>query len=157
MRNVDKTTLRGEFHLKVYKGGKLIEDYKDKNLIVDSGFALVQQLLSSAADDKHIDRIAFGELLSGEPVAPTAGQTEVPNRFDITTGGNDYKAFDTVTFPTNRSVSFNWSLNGTQGNGHEISYFGLLNSEDTLFAAKSRPAITKTSDIVLEGTWILHY
>lgn len=156
MNLTDKTSLRGEFHLKVYRKGALIETYRDKNLIVDAGFGLVQQLLSSAADDKHISRVAFGELLTADPEQPEADWTDIPNVIEVTSGV-EYKAFTTVTFPTARSVSFNWELTGSEANGNDISYFGLKNSEDTLFAAKSRPAIAKSEDITIEGTWIIHY
>lgn len=142
--------IRGEFHLTVKKNGQVISQTKENNLIVTQGFQLVQQLLSSAADDKHISKIAFGNLASGDPVPPTAADTTIPGLIDD-------KTFDSVTFPTDRAVSFNWTLSGSELNGNNIAYFGLLNADDELFAAKARPAIAKTEDIVLEGTWIIHY
>jgi hypothetical protein len=147
---IDKAKIKGEFRLKVFRKGKLVENIRERNLIVDSGFELVQQLLSSAAADKHISKIAFGNLASGEPVQPTAASTTVPGQFL-------QKGFATVTFPTTRSVSFNWSMEGNEGNGNNVAYFGLQNDDNELFAAKARPAIVKTEDIVLEGTWIIHY
>lgn len=146
----DRAKMRGVFACKVYKQGVLIDHIIERNLIVDAGFNLVQQLLSADSDTKHISKIGFGGLPSGDFVEPTADQTEIPN-FILD------KAFDSVTFPTNRSVSFNWQLLGTEGNGNNIAYFGLLNADDELFAAKARVPITKTEDIVLEGTWIIHY
>ena len=146
----DKAKVWGAFKMKVWKNGILFDSVAEENLIVDAGFELVQQLLSSAAADKHISKIAFGSLESGEPIQPTADMTAIPNQyFD--------KAFDSVTFPSPRSVSFNWSLLGTEGNGEDISYFGLLNADDELFAAKARAPLMKTSEFVLEGTWIIHY
>jgi hypothetical protein len=148
--------LRGTFALKVYKNGKLVERYVEKNLIVDAGFDLVQQLLSSAAADKHVTKIAFGDLTTPEVAETDPEWTGVPDPIEINTGEN-WKTFDSVTFPTARSISFNWSLQGNQANGNDIAYFGLLSEDETLFAAKSRPAIAKTEDIVLQGTWIINF
>jgi hypothetical protein len=145
-----KIKLHGIFKLDIYKKGVLAESIVEKNLIVDAGFNLVQLLLSAASADKHITQIAVGELVTGEPVDPAADWTEIPDQALA-------KGFDTVTFPTNRAVSFNWSIQGDEANGIDISYFGLLSEDDVLFAAKSRPPIAKTADIILQGTWIINY
>lgn len=142
--------MRGEFRMRVYDKGQLVEEFTEPNLIVDAGFNTVQRVLSAASADYEITQIRFGELDGDEPTAPASDWTNIPA--PILT-----KALSSSDFPTNRSVSFNWVLNSGEGNGSDICYFGLLSENDTLFAAKSRAPIAKTSDITLEGTWIIRY
>lgn len=149
-KNNNKLPLRGIFRCRVYDKGQLIEEFAQNNLIVDTGFELVQQLLSQTAEGKEITQIAFGELTSGDPVEPAADWTDIPNEILI-------KDVNSATYPSLRSVSFNFEMTGSEGNGSDISYFGLKATDNTLFAAKSRAPISKTADITIEGTWIIHF
>jgi hypothetical protein len=142
--------LMGVLQVKVIRGGEVIESYADRNLIVNSGFNLVQQLLSSAAADKHITKLRIGEFAEGDPAEPDAAWTDIPN--EILT-----KSIGSVSFPSARSVSFNTEINGSEANDTEIAHFGLLSEDETLFAAKVRAPIAKTSDIVIQTTWIIHF
>lgn len=152
----ERIGLRGTFRLKVYKNGELVESIVDKNLIVNEGFSLVQQLLTSSANNKHVTKIAFGDLTTQAVAEPDPAWVAIPDPITVS-GGNAWKSFDSVTFPSDRSISFNWSLQGGEANGNDIAYFGLLAQDGKLFAAKSRPAIAKTADIVLQGTWIINF
>lgn len=151
-----RAKLHGIFKLHVIKNGRVVESFTERNLIVNAGFDLVQQLLTSAAADKHVTKIAFGELTTESVAAPDPAWTDVPDPVEITTG-EFAKVFNSVTFPAQRAISFNWSLEGSEGNGVDISYFALKSEDGTLFAAKSRPPIAKTEDVVLQGTWIINF
>lgn len=146
----DKTYIHGEFHMKVIRNGVIEQEISEANLIVDTGFETVQALFAAASTDKELSKICFGAIASGDPDAPASDWTVLPSE-DVT------KAVDSVTLPTLRSVSVNWTLTGLEGNGLNIAYYGLKTEDETLFAAKSRPSIAKTADIVLEGTWIIHF
>lgn len=146
----DNFKIRGTFAMKVIKNGEVIEEFTEPNLIVNAGFGIIAQRLSAEAADKELSQIQVGGLSSGDPVPPEAGWTAIPSPILA-------KDVDSVTYPTSRSISFNWQLLGTEGNGNNIAYFALKATDGTLFAAKSRPAIVKTADIVLEGTWIIHF
>lgn len=142
--------LMGILHVKVLRNGEVVDSYVDRNLIVDSGFDLVQQLLSSAATDKQITKLRIGEFVTGDPTEPAADWTDIPN--EILT-----KSIGSVTFPTLRSISFNTEINGSEANGTDIAHFGLFSEDETLFAAKVRAPIAKTEDIVIQTTWIIHF
>jgi hypothetical protein len=146
----ERTHIRGEFHLKVIRNGVVEQTISEANLIVDTGFETVQALFAAPSIDKELSKICFGAIASGDPDSPAADWDVLPSE-DVT------KNVDSVTFPTLRSVSVNWTLTGLEGNGLNIAYYGLKTEDETLFAAKSRPSIAKTSDIVLEGTWIIHF
>lgn len=146
----DLLQFRGDFHLNVIKDGKVVDRIVEKNLIIDAGFGLVQNLMKDGLTSNKISKICFG-VLSGNTVSdPESDWTNIPNV--VVT-----KGISSVTFPTVRSVSFNWTLLSNEGNGNSIAYYGLKSEGGTLFAAKSRAVIEKSSDIVLEGTWVIHY
>lgn len=146
----DLLQFRGDFHLNVIKDGKVIDRIVEKNLIVDAGFGLVQSLMKDGLTADKISKICFGNVSGSTIDEPQSDWTDVPN-LEVT------KGISSVTFPTVRSVSFNWTLLSNEGNGNSIAYYGLKSEGGTLFAAKSRAAIEKTADIVLEGTWVIHY
>lgn len=143
-------SIRGVLSLRILRNGVEIEQYTKPNLIVNSGLTVVQQRLSVAATDKHITKITVGELTGGDFVEPDPEWTDVPD--PILT-----KAIASATYPTARSVSFNFEINGSEANGTDISYFGLKSEDGTLFAAKSRAPISKTADITITGTWIINF
>lgn len=135
---------KGIFRLKVFKADKLVEEYEDKNLIVDQGLNHIRDLVSGASPDP-IDTIGFGEGTS----SPAAGDTTLTNSYE--------KAIASVTTPGTGDVTFEWTLETTEGNGMAITEFGLLYGSSLLFSRKTRAAINKDSDIRLEGTWTIQF
>lgn len=139
---VDKVTLRGEFSLVVKdKSGNVVETYEDKNLIVNLAKTSLAKLIGNAGGGKEVTKIAFGT----SNIAPDVADTVITNAI--------VKNLGAATFPEFNSVSFPWTLDYAEGNGVSIAEFGLLSSDTSLFARKTRTAIAKTSDLLLSGVW----
>lgn len=137
---------RGEFILNIYRGGELVEQYRDANLIVDGYKQLLSRLIGGAVANNSVTQISFGT--SG--TAPAAGNTAITNPFT--------KPIDTVTYPAANQVSFNFSLGTAEANGKAILEFGLLSAGNVLFARKVRSTVlNKESDLTLSGSWVITF
>jgi hypothetical protein len=136
------TNLRGEFSLIARdKSGKIVEEYHDKNLIVNVGKTSLARLLGGGGSGKFINRIAFGT----NGLSPEISDTIITN--SVT------RVIDGVTYPEFNSVAIAWTLPYAIANGLSIAEFGLLSQDDTLFARKTRTPIAKTIDLQLTGVW----
>jgi hypothetical protein len=144
--NDDVSRPRGEFILNVFRGSELIEQYRDKNLVVDSSKQVLAKLLGGTVTGNSVTQIGFGT--SG--TAPDVGNTSITNPFQ--------KAIDSVTYPATNQVSFNFSLGTGEANGKAILEFGLLTAAGALFARKVRAAaLNKDTDITLSGSWVISF
>ena len=136
--------VRGEFHIRVYWRGKLVEKYDDHNLIVNSAKLAMTKLVGGSGTGKNVNRIAFGT--NGN--IPTLGDTAITSPY--------IKNISSISYPASNKVEFDWSLGTDEANGKAISEFGLLCVDSSLFARKSRTKpLNKDSDIAIEGQWIL--
>lgn len=139
--------LSGRLHYLVFKHGKLMERVDGPNLIVNNSKKILSHLIKG--DDTAtwaISKIGFG---TGQ-IAPYAGQAALVSP--------TYLAFDAITLPDDRSVSFNFTLGAGDANGKAIFEFGLLSANNTLFSRKTRAkALIKTSEIVVTGSWIITF
>lgn len=140
----DSLDITGDFYLKVYENGVLIESYEDKNVIVVVGRGQLARLLSGATSGRYITNIGFGEGTSAASPTDTALTSQLS------------KAVGAVTYPTGTSVNFDWTLENAEGNGKAITEFGLLTGDGTLFSRKQRSVINKTSSIRLIGSWTIN-
>ena len=52
-------------------------------------------------------------------------------------------------------MSFSFTIGKAEANGKKIREFGLLCSDGTLFARKTRGVIEKADDIEIVGTWTI--
>lgn len=136
----------GIFTLNVFRGGKLIETYEDKNLVVDLSKQQLARLIGGDVANRSITKIGFGT--SG--TAPAAGNTTLTDAYVKLLGG--------VTYPTTNSVEFAFTLGTSEANGKSIMEFGLFTAGDVLFARKTRAgAIVKDSDLSLAGSWRINF
>ena len=141
-----QSPVSGLFTLKVYQCGRLIEEYEDHNLIVDTSRQVHARLLGGDVANRSVTKIGFGT----NGTAPMVGNTTLTAAF--------VKAIDTVAYPATNQVQFNFSLGTSEANGTNIFEFGLLTAGDTLYARKVRSAfLSKDSDISLTGAWIIHF
>ncbi|MDP3327215.1 hypothetical protein [Parvibaculum sp.] len=132
----------GLFSLDVFRHGKLIEHFEDKNLIVNGSKAVNARLIGGDVTNRSITQIGFGT--SG--TAPAGGNTVLTSAYT--------KAVDAVTYPVEGTVQFAFSLGTGEANGKAILEFGLFTAAGTLYARKVRSAaLNKESDISLLGTW----
>jgi hypothetical protein len=130
--------------MRVFKQGKLIEEYREKNLIVSGARTVAAMHLLGDCVGGSIAKIAFG----------TSGSIPIPDNTAIT---NPYiKPLLAASLLTPTQVEFKWNLPTGEANGMKIIEFGLLCENETLFARKVRSeAIPKEPDISLEGEWII--
>jgi hypothetical protein len=136
--------VRGEFRMRVFRRGALIEEYRDHNLIVNEARNVVAMHLSGECEGKHLSRIAFG----------TNGNIPIPDDTVITSPFT--KPVLSVSLLENFQLEFKWNLLSGEANGKHIIEFGLLCADGTLFARRVRSeAIPKEADISLEGEWII--
>lgn len=147
MINEGLPPLKGEFVLDIVcaKTGDVIEHYEDKNLVVNNGRQIVMQLLGSANLNKRLSRLAVGT----NGTAPVGTNTAITGAYT--------KNLGTVTYPTISSVRFDWTLGAGEANGIAIREFGILSTDNTLFARKVREVINKNSDIILNGNWTISF
>jgi hypothetical protein len=137
---MDTIQAKGTVYLKVYKGGELIEDSVQDNLIVNVGKQSLAKLLGSADTQKRVANIGFGTAST----PPAGSQTSLENPFT--------KALDGVAY-FGTSVGFTFTLAESENNGVTIREFGLFSVDGTMFSRIVRNPIAKTSDIRLEGGW----
>lgn len=139
--------LKGVFVLQVICAhtGEVLEHYEDHNLVVNNGRSAVMTLLGSASSTKQLTKLSVGT----NGTAPNGADTAITGAFT--------KALGTVTYPTISSVKFDWSLGAGEANGIAIAEFGLLCTDNTLFARKVREIINKNSDIILNGNWTISF
>lgn len=141
MTESDQLNLRGEFTVRVYRGGELVQEWTDRNVIVNNGRDALARLLSGVTANKSVTKIGFG---TGTGAAAQTN-TSLTNMTSKSVGA--------ITYPETGAVQFAWSLETSEGNGLTITEFGLLTADNTLFARKVRGGIAKTSDIRLDGYW----
>jgi hypothetical protein len=140
----DKLPMCGIFSMKVFREGKLIEEYVDRNLIVNGARNQAARLFGGNVSQRSIASIAFGT--NGTP--PADGDTAIANQFVKTVSGFEYPAMG--------EVQVNWALETSEDNGQAIMEFGLLSTDGTLLARKVRNnPIYKEADISIEGHWTI--
>jgi hypothetical protein len=143
MKIVDTVGLKGIFEIKVYKKGSLIDTYREDNMIMNIAKEALAKLIGGDGSGKTITKIGFGTNGSG----PTPEDTTLTNAY--------IKNITSKTYPQVNQVRFTWSLATSEANGKSIREFGLICSDNTLFARKTRGVIEKSDDISLEGSWTI--
>jgi hypothetical protein len=136
--------MRGNFRMKVYQRGKLIEDYEEHNLIVNGARSAMARLIAGDIEGKSIANIALG----------TNGDTPTPDDTEIT--GAFTKAVTGFSYPAPGQVEVAWNLSVSEANDLAIIEFGLCCADGTLFARKTREnPIHKADDISIDGQWLI--
>lgn len=135
---------KGLFRLWVYRKGILIDQYVDRNTIVDDHKAIQAHLIGGDVAQKSVTKIGFGQN----------GTAASPDDKGLT--GAFVKTLDSHQYPAVGSVEFAFSLGQNEGNSLSIREFGLLCEDGTLFARKVRgDVILKDSEISLSGLWTI--
>ena len=142
MKTTERFPVRGIFELTVKKCGKVIERYRDDNLIVNGARNQAARLFAGDGVNRAIAKIAFGT--SG--AAPAVTDTVITDAYTKAVSGFEY--------PDIGQVQTNWVLNTNENNGMAIMEFGLLSEDGTLLCRKVREnPIHKGDDISIEGHW----
>lgn len=136
--------MNGDFNLRIIRAGKPIEEAAEKNLIVNTGRLTMALLLGGDGASRTIEKVGFGTGVAGTQATDT-GLT------DAYIKGITNINYGSLADPY---IEFVFVLDYSEGNGMEITEFGLFNdTENYLFARRVRQAISKQDDIRLEGTW----
>ena len=142
MKEIETFPLRGIFELIVKKDGKVIETYRDDNLIVNGARNQAARLFAGDGTNRAITNIAFGT--SGS--APAVTDTAITDAYTKAVSGFEY--------PETGQIQTNWELATSENNGMAIMEFGLLSADGTLLCRKVREKpINKEADISIEGHW----
>lgn len=136
--------MRGILKVRVFKNGKLIDEFEERNLIVNAARVQMAHLIAGDTAERSIKFISFGT--SG--TAPQATDTAITNPYPKPVSGFSYPAMG--------QCQIDWSLTTAEANGKAIMEFGLLTEDGSLFCRRVRTTpINKESDISLEGTWTI--
>lgn len=139
--------LKGLFYLEIIcaKTGEILEKYQDNNLVVNGGRTAVVNLLGAATAGKQLTKLSVGT----NGTAPVGTDSAITGAFT--------KSLGLVTYPTISSVKFDFQLGAADANGIGIREFGLICTDNTLFARKTRELINKNADIILNGSWTISF
>lgn len=136
---------RGELHVRVLREGRVIEEWRERNLVVTQAHTVVANLLGGMAQ-RAITQFGVGT----DGTAPAAGNVGLT--------GAVLRPIAAVTYPAAGQVRFTWYIPTDAAIGMQIREFGLFTQSGLLVARKTRAgAIAKTADISLEGTWTLRF
>lgn len=143
MENIKAT---GSVFLQVREAdtGKLMEQYRAENLVVNLGRKNVARILGGDSTGKAITKIGVGDGTS----APAKTDTDLTNKF--------VKNIGSVSYPTENSVQFSFEIGTGDANGINITELGLYNDSGVLFSRKTRQPIAKTSAVVITGIWTIN-
>lgn len=143
MKDTDLVALRGDFRLRIYRRGVLVEEQHDKNMIMNMARSAMAALIGGTGAGKSIATIGFGTLGTG----PTPDDTALTGSYEKLVAG--------VTYPAAGQAAFSWVLGTGEANGMAISELGLICGDGTLFARKTRGVINKDTDLSLDGVWTI--
>lgn len=157
LRDGSERPIQGIFELIVTDiRGNIINTGRDSNIIMNQAKTDLAHLVANDAASSHvITEFAFGsgghdpnsiaDALSVDP-ADTALTSEI---------SGIRQTISSSSFPAFNSVTLTAQLGSSAGNGQIISEYGLITGAGTLFAKKTRGALTKTSDLILTINWTL--
>ena len=141
----DEARLRGIFDIRVIKAGREIEHYRDENMIMSSARDALARLIGGAGSGTTVTKIGVG----------TNGNGPTPDDKGLT--GAYSKPVSGCTYPATGEACFAFTIGAGEANGKSIREFGLLCSDGTLFARKTRGVIEKADDIEITGTWTIKF
>lgn len=137
-----RQTIEGRLHLKVVRGGEVVEDWQDHNLIMDAARPRIRDLCSGEMHGAFISYLGVGE--GQKPVSAT----------DTTLTNCVVVPFSNVGKPDASTARFGFLIGTDVANGLAIREFGLFCGDGTLFAKRVRDrVIEKDADVSIFGYW----
>ncbi len=143
MKLIEEMPMRGVFELSILRNGKEIEHYRDDNMIMNVARDALARLVGGDGTGKVIAKIGVGTNGDGPDPADTALKSPY------------IKNLGKRSYPATGQVTFEFSFGLAEANGLAIREFGLVCSDGTLFARKTRGIIEKAVDIEIHGTWTI--
>lgn len=143
----DDVSPTGELYVKVLRQGRLVDEWRANNLVVDRGRYLLTQLLGGNVLNNSVSLIGFGSNLQ----TAAAG--------NLVLSGDAYvKPVDAVTYPLPNQVQFGISLSASEGVGLNLSEYGLLTAGGDLFARLTRSApLAKDASMSIQAFWTINF
>ena len=145
MKFVENAPLRGDFEIRVFRNGVEIEHYRESNMIMNSAKDALARLVGGDGSGKTITKIGVGTNGNG----PSASDVGVTNGYIKNVAGCRY--------PATGEACFDFTIAAGEANGLGIREFGLICSDGTLFARRTRGLIEKAGDIDITGTWTIKF
>ena len=94
----EQVAMRGDFRLRIYRKGVLIEEQHDPNMIMNVAKDAMAKLIGGSGAGKTITKIGFGT----NATVPTPADTALTASFSKLVAG--------ATYPVLGQVAFAWSL-----------------------------------------------
>lgn len=147
----DVNKICGDINLKLYRKGKLIDEIKDHNLVVDTGRRRLAELIAGKTNF-IINQIGFGSSNNSESADDTGLENQMlfplrPIEQDGVT--SKVEGLDAI---------FYFVLYENEAVGFDIREFGLFCEDGSMFSHRVRNgSIYKDSDIEIRGSWTLHF
>ena len=146
MKIADNCFLSGSLKLRLFRNGKLIENFERHNLIVQKAKETMAHLIGGDGTKKAITKVAFGT----NGAEPDPANTAITDPY--------VRNIDGVSYPQSGQVTFHFSLGSEEANGKKILEFGLLCDNGDLFARRIRTEVlNKASDITVTGEWTISF
>ena len=146
----DKPSVTGSIEYRVFKNGVLIEKCEQHNLVVNQGRRLLAQLISGAFINGGYTYVKYLQVGSG-----TAPADLTDTRLSSPTA---YVAVSDHYVSGDANAVFEWKLTTEQANGISITEFALCDNNYDIVTHQVRgKVIEKEHDIVIEGTYTLHF
>lgn len=143
---VDKLGLAGKLRLVIRRRGRVVEIDNDNNLVMDGPRAdIASNLAGAPAAILPVTHVAVGT----NGTAPTGQDEATTNSF--------IKPLLSVKRTSPTVIVCTFQILTGDANGLDIREFGLLRSDGSLYARRTRggKVIEKDSDIEIDGEWTL--
>lgn len=141
----DSLAMTGDFEIWVFKNGVEIEHYREHNMIMASARDALARLIGGDGSGKVITQIGVGVNQDG----PAPEDEKLTDAYVKNVSGCDY--------PATGEARFSFVIGAGEANGMAIREFGLLCSDGTLFARRTRGVIEKADDIEIAGAWTIKF
>lgn len=142
----DSIKVTGTFHCKVFENGTLIQEYTDKNMVVQLGLNYLAQMLAGETGVIPLTKIGVGTRTT----APDMGDTHLTPMLFI-------RPLTVISYLGSGTVQLEWQIDPGEANSITIAEFGLLFNDHRLFARKTGLTVAKNNTISLAGTWTINF
>ena len=142
--------------------GNVLYSFNDANMIMTATKETLAHLIGGDVAGKSVTHVVLGnDDTTPSPDNFSIGgiNTEsLASGQNLATGGVLCAYLKTVTghtYPVAGRITFNWVLDYGEANGLAIKEYGLVCSDLTLFARKTRGTVTKDSGMHIAGAWTI--
>lgn len=131
----------GELLLVIKRRGRVVEVWSSQNLVVSAPREQLALALAQGGTVLPLTHVAVGT--NGTP--PSGTDSAITNPFT--------KPLLRITRPQPTILECEFVILPDEANGMAIQEFGLLRSDGSLFARRTRKVIEKDADLEIDGFW----